>query len=103
MLNENNTERRLPYGLSHVTEPAWLLAAEFLYSQYPGIFKMRMKRWNIHDKKGVYIKIISGGPVRRRKYCWGYSLGTAVSNLISRIKADPDLTERFKSPESFVS
>lgn len=89
------------YGLSHVTDPAWLLAAEFLYSQYPGIFKMRIKRWSIHDKKGVQIKFISVGPVRRCKSSKGYSLGNAVANLLRKVKEDQDMTEKLRYPERF--
>ncbi len=39
----NTNTSGLPYGMSNVTNPAFIQAAQFLYAQYPGIYKMRIK------------------------------------------------------------
>lgn len=101
MNSTHNTQSSLPYGMSHVTRPDFIRAGQFLYSQYPGIHKMRIKPWNIHDKKGVRIKLISAGTVQRNVSAKGYSLANAVGNLITKIKHDEDLTGRLRHPEKF--
>ena len=74
--------------MSNVTNPAFIQAAQFLYAQYPGIYKMRIKH---------------KGRTRRSKACKGYSLASAVANLMQCIKKDRDLLGRLTHPERFVS
>ena len=98
--NNNTTTTGLPYGMSNVTNPAWIQAAQFLYAQYPGIYKLRIKRVS-RGSKAVQIRVISGGEPRRQKRCKGYSLASAMANLLQAIKHDKDLTRRLTHPELF--
>lgn len=100
MLTSHNTTTDLPYGMSNVTNPAWIQAAQFLYAQYPGIYKLRIKRVS-RGSKAVKIRIISCGEPRRQKRCKGYSLASAVANLMQAIKNDCDLSRRLTHPELF--
>lgn len=101
MTTTHNTQNSLPYGMSHVTRPDFIRAGQFLYSQYPGIRKMQISRWDAYGKPGVFIRLTSSGPVRRRVSAKGYSLANAVGNLITRIKQDEDLTGRLRHPERY--
>ena len=98
MLPNTNTNTALPYGMSNVTNPAWIQAAQFLYAQYPGIYKLRIKRVS-RGSKAVKIRIVSCGEPRRQKRCKGYSLASAVANLMQAIKNDHDLSRRLTHPE----
>lgn len=96
----NTTTTGLPYGMSNVTNPAWIQAAQFLYAQYPGIYKLRIKRV-CRGSKAVQIRVISCGEPRRQKRCKGYSLASAMANLLQAIKHDKDLSRRLTHPEPF--
>lgn len=98
MLTTHNTTTGLPYGMSNVTNPAWIQAAQFLYTQYPGIYKLRIKRVS-RGSKAVKIRIVSCGEPRRQKRCKGYSLASAMANLLQAIKHDHDLSRRLSHPE----
>ena len=100
MLTHNNTG--LPYGMSNVTNPAFIQAAQFLYAQYPGIYKMRIKHKG-RTRRSVMIRVYSGTSLQRTKACKGYSLASAVANLMQCIKKDRDLLGRLTHPEQFVS
>lgn len=101
MLNSHNTTTNgLPYGMSNVTNPAWLQAAHFLYAQYPGIRKMRIKRVR-HGSRAIAIKVITGGETPRQKRCKGYSLASAVANLMQAIKHDVDLLSKLTNPNYY--
>lgn len=101
MTTTHNTQSSLPFGMSHVTRPDFIRAGHFLYSQYPGIHKMKISRWKHFRKDGAFIKLTSSGPVRRRVSAGGYSLANAVGNLIAKIKQDEDLTGRLRHPERY--
>lgn len=103
MLTPNNTTTNgLPYGMSNVTNSAWIQAAQFLYAQYPGIYKLRIKRV-CRGSKAVQIRVISSGEPRRQKRCKGYSLASAMANLLQAIKHDKDLTRRLTHPEQPIT
>ena len=55
--NNNTTTTGLPYGMSNVTNLDWIQAAQFLYAQYPGIYKLRIKRV-CRGSKAVQIRVI---------------------------------------------
>ena len=74
MNSTHNPQSPLPFGMSHVTRPDFIRAGQFLYSQYPGIRKMQISRWDAYGKPGVFIRLTSSGPVRRRVSAKGYSL-----------------------------
>ena len=100
IMTTNYNTNGLPYGMSHVTEPAFIDAARFLYSQYPGIFKMRIKYSGV--KKGcVFIRLSTGPTVRRQKAVRGYSLASAIANIIQIVKKDYDMHSRLKHPERY--
>ena len=99
MLNTHNTNG-LPFGMSNVTNPEWIQAARFLYSQYPGIHKLRIKRVR-HGSRAIAIKVISVGQVPRVKRRKGYSLASAMGNLIQAIKSDYDLSCKLSHPELY--
>ena len=88
----------LPYGMSNVTNPDFLRTAELLYSLYPGIHKLRIKRRG-RSKMSVTIRVISGTSLQRTKVCKGYSLASALGNLLQCIKRDRDLHDRLAHPE----
>ena len=90
----------LPYGMSNVTNPDFLRTAELLYSLYPGIHKLRIKRRG-RSKMSVTIRVISGTPLHRTKVCKGDSLASALGNLLQCIKRDRDLHDRLAHPERF--
>ena len=69
--NTNTTTTNLPYGMSNVTNPDWIQAAQFLYAQYPGIYKLRIKRV-CRGSKAVQIRVISCGEPRRQKRCGAF-------------------------------
>lgn len=98
----NTTTTALPYGMSNVSNPAWIQAAQFLYAQYPGIYKLRIKRVS-RGSKAVKIRIISCGEPRRQKRCKGYSLASAMANLLQAIKNDHDLSRRLTHPEQPIT
>ena len=98
MLTHNNNG--LPYGMSNVTNPDFLRTAELLYSLYPGIHKLRIKRRG-RSKMSVTIRVISGTSLQRTKVCKGYSLASALGNLLQCIKRDRDLHDRLAHPERF--
>ena len=100
MLTVHNTANGLPYGMSNVTNPAWLQAAHFLYAQYPGIRKMCIKRVR-RGSRAIAIKVITGGKTPRQKRCKGYSLASAVGNLIQAIKCDVDLLSKLTNPNYY--
>ena len=85
MVQSHNTTTGLPYGMSNVTNPDWIQAAQFLYAQYPGIYKLRIKRV-CRGSKAVQIRVISCGEPRRQKRCKGYSLASAMANLLDNAK-----------------
>ena len=58
--NNNTTTTGLPYGMSNVTNLDWIQAAQFLYAQYPGIYKLRIKRV-CRGSKAVQIRVIVQG------------------------------------------
>ena len=97
--NTHNTSG-LPYGMSNVTNPDFLRTAELLYSLYPGIHKLRIKRRG-RSKMSVTIRVISGTPLQRTKVCKGDSLASALGNLLQCIKRDRDLHDRLAHPERF--
>ena len=101
MLNNINTNG-LPFGMSNVTNPAWIQAAQFLYAQYPGIHKLRIKHVR-HSKRAIAIKVISVGEVPRVKRRKGYSLASAMANIIQAIKSDYDLSCKLTHPELFAN
>ena len=101
MLQTNNTSG-LPFGMSNVTNPAWIQAAQFLYAQYPGIHKLRIKRVR-HGSRAIAIKVISVGEVPRVKRRKGYSLASAMANIIQAIKSDYDLSCKLTHPELFAN
>ncbi len=101
LTSRNTTTNGLPYGMSNVTNPAWLQAAHFLYAQYPGIRKMRIKRVR-HGSKAIAVKVISEGEIPRVKRCKGYSLASAIANLMQAIKNDYNLSCRLTHPELFA-
>ena len=98
MLTHNNNG--LPYGMSNVTNPDFLRTAELLYSLYPGIHKLRIKRRG-RSKMSVTIRVISGTSLQRTKVCKGDSLASALGNLLQCIKRDRDLHDRLAHPERF--
>ena len=98
LLKHNIT--RLPYGMSNVTNPDFLRTAELLYSLYPGIHKLRIKRRG-RSEKSVTIRVISGTSLQRTKVCKGDSLASALGNLLQCIKRDRDLNDRLAHPERF--
>ena len=98
MLTHNNNG--LPYGMSNVTNPDFLRTAELLYSLYPGIHKLRIKRRG-RSKMSVTIRVISGTSLQRTKACKGDSLASALGNLLQCIKRDRDLHDRLAHPERF--
>ena len=102
MLTKHNTHNTsgLPYGMSNVTNPDFLRTAELLYSLYPGIHKLRIKRRG-RSKMSVTIRVISGTPLHRTKVCKGDSLASALGNLLQCIKRDRDLHDRLAHPERF--
>ena len=102
MRSNTNTTSGLPYGMSNVTNPAFIQTAQFLYAQYPGIYKMRIKHKG-RTRRSVMIRVYSGTGLQRTKACKGYSLASAVANLIQCIKKDRDLLGRLTHPERFVS
>ena len=67
MLHNTNTSG-LPYGMSNVTNPAFIQAAQFLYAQYPGIYKMRIKHKG-RTRRSVMIRVYSGTGLQRTKAC----------------------------------
>ncbi len=101
-MNSTHNTNGLPYGMSHVTNPDFIRAGQFLYSIYPGIHKMRIKRKG-RTKRSVTIRIISGTDVQRTKEVKGYSLSSAVANIMEFIKNDPDMSSRLKHPELYIS
>lgn len=100
MRHNTNTITGLPYGMSHVTDPAFISAAQFLSSIWPGLHKLRIKRAG-YTRHSVVIKVITGTGIRRVKYGSGHSLGSAVANLLQCVKTDRDLCERLCHPEKF--
>lgn len=101
--HNNQKERVLPYLRSQSTDPAFLMAAQFLYSQYPGIFKMKISKWEPHkNRRGAFIRLESVGKPARQTSARGYSLGNAVANLIGKIKADENLTDHLRHPEKYI-
>ena len=100
MRSNYNTTNGLPYGMSNVTNPAFIDAARFLVSQYPGIFKMRIK-YAGRTKGCVYIKIMTGPTLRRQKSTKGYSLSSALANIMQMVKKDYDMHSRLKHPEQY--
>ena len=80
----------------------FIQAAQFLYAQYPGIYKMRIKHKG-RTRRSVMIRVYSGTGLQRTKACKGYSLASAVANLMQCIKKDRDLLGRLTHPERFVS
>ena len=101
MLRPNNNTG-LPFGMSNVTNPAWIQAAQFLYAQYPGIHKLRIKRVR-HGSRAIAIKVISIGQVPRVKRCKGFSLASAMANIMQAIKSDHDLSCKLTHPELFAN
>ena len=101
MLSTNNNTNGLPFGMSNVTNPEWIQAARFLYSQYPGIHKLRIKRVR-HSKRAIDIRVISVGQVPRVKRRKVYSLASAMANIMQAIKSDYDLSCKLTHPELFA-
>ncbi len=100
MLHNTNTIAGLPYGMSNVTDPAHISAAQFLSTLWPGIRKLRIRSAG-HTRRSVVIKVITGTEIRRVKYGTGCSLGSAVANLIQTVRRDADMRSRLEHPKWF--
>lgn len=72
----------------------------YTYFFITGIRKMRIKRVR-RGSRAIAIKVITGGETPRQKRCKGYSLASAVGNLIQAIKRDVDLLSKLTNPNYY--
>ena len=100
MLPNTNTTTALPKGMEQVKNPDFIAAVRFLCSQYPGIWKVKIKHRG-RTKKAVYIRITSATDKQRAKTGRGYSLMSAMTHLMERILEDHDMIRRLTHPELF--
>lgn len=100
MVQSHNTTAALPKGMEQVKNPDFIAAVRFLQTQYPGIWKVKIKHRG-RTKKAVYIRITSATDKQRAKTGRGYSLMSALTHLLERILEDHDMIRRLTHPELY--
>ena len=100
MLTLHNTTTALPRGMEQVKNPDFIAAVRFLQSQYPGIWKVKIRHRG-RTKKAVYIRITTATDKQRAKTGRGYSLMSALTHLLERILEDHDMIRRLTHPELY--